>query len=604
MAEYQKALFNRKDQSTDSLKVKLWKMLSWRLNSMGPPKCIDEWKRCFIGLKAVTKAKFLKFQNKLGRKVALSRLTTTEAAIIEMCAIIPDETTAEAASNTMCNVDLIDVSNSQTMPGEIPNETTSETNSNTMCNMDMMIADSQGSFSSMGVDSQHEVLFVDRSQDEVSFNSPNAIVGPSSTITSGAYLSMIQAAKSQEELLSAVQVPMEEEFEEASHSSNQQLDSDNALTDMVKFIAPLPEDSGSYANLSQKQKLVELVADNYSALFGRISTQLNAGLLKNKLWILITRQLNKMGPTKNVKGWTDCFAALKGKTKEKLTLIRQHKNRTKGRIPANANLNEIDAKIIKMCTLTVLDGSSVLNEVGLRPNLITNQNGTNNRIARVTTELEQLSNQAPDPIFEISVGERDVSTPIISFEELATETERNDSIAPVRSLSPSLQTEIQNDNSPHPSQRNRLRLQLHLPKNHDQQSQSPQLHQPQPQNPPQKRSTKNRTPQKKALQNRQPKNRPPKKRPSQPQSLTLDEIRQILEPRPQRRGIEVNLNRSIDPLRVENHEPIADVIPPHPRRNRLSTPLGVMAAESLQLQQQNNTFLQDILLELKYTNRH
>lgn len=80
-----------------------------------------------------------------------------------------------------------------------------------------------------------------------------------------------------------------------------------------------------------------------------------------------------------------------------------------------------------------------------------------------------------------------------------------------------------------------------------------------------------------------------------------DEIRQILERAPQRRGVEVNLNRSVEPLRDENVENARP--PAKPRRNRLSKPLGVMATESLQFQIQQNALLTDILHELRYTNR-
>lgn len=78
------------------------------------------------------------------------------------------------------------------------------------------------------------------------------------------------------------------------------------------------------------------------------------------------------------------------------------------------------------------------------------------------------------------------------------------------------------------------------------------------------------------------------------------EIRQIPEPAPQRRGVEINLNRFVQPRRQPNNENSR----PQPRRIRLSVPLGVMAAESLKLQRKSNSLLADILLTLRADRRN
>lgn len=125
------------------------------------------------------------------------------------------------------------------------------------------------------------------------------------------------------------------------------------------------EEMGTYATESQKRRLVRVVRDNYSALFGRVSTHLGAETLKEKIWTLLSCQLNCLGPKKEVKGWQNCFNYLKSKTKEKLTSIRQYKMR-QDVSPVNIEISEIESEIIEMCNIDTLDGHSKVLEMGLR----------------------------------------------------------------------------------------------------------------------------------------------------------------------------------------------------------------------------------------------
>lgn len=93
-----------------------------------------------------------------------------------------------------------------------------------------------------------------------------------------------------------------------------------------------------------------------------------------------------------------------------------------------------------------------------------------------------------------------------------------------------------------------------------------------------------------------------------PDSLRLDghanlqvdldmEIRPLEELRPQRRGVEINNYRYVQPHRQVNNEE-NDEGNEHrnePRRNRLSVPLAVMAAESLELQRKQNSLLTELV---------
>lgn len=68
--------------------------------------------------------------------------------------------------------------------------------------------------------------------------------------------------------------------------------------------------------------------------------------------------------------------------------------------------------------------------------------------------------------------------------------------------------------------------------------------------------------------------------------------------RPQRRGVEINLDRYVEaPHDVAMYEDGHDRNPPR-RRNRLSVPLGVMATRALAEQKRGNALLAEILREL------
>lgn len=66
---------------------------------------------------------------------------------------------------------------------------------------------------------------------------------------------------------------------------------------------------------------------------------------------------------------------------------------------------------------------------------------------------------------------------------------------------------------------------------------------------------------------------------------------------PQRRGVEIHLNRYIEENPVEKKT--GKKKGRGPRRCRLSTPLGVMAQRALVEQKKSNDLLSEILLELR-----
>lgn len=79
-------------------------------------------------------------------------------------------------------------------------------------------------------------------------------------------------------------------FENAVETVTQNSD-ENILTQSQKT-------DRSHATEAQKDNLVQLIGENYSALFGRISNKINADVLKAKLWNQIKLNLNSTGPKK------------------------------------------------------------------------------------------------------------------------------------------------------------------------------------------------------------------------------------------------------------------------------------------------------------------
>lgn len=179
-------------------------------------------------------------------------------------------------------------------------------------------------------------------------------------------------------------------------------------------IANIPiEETGTYANTSQKSRLVRVIKYNYSALFGKISTQLGADSLKGRIWTLLTWQLNTLGPKKDVKGWQTCFNYLKSKTKEKLTAIRQYKMRH-GVSPADIELSEIESEIIEMCNIDTLDGNSKVVELGLG-----DPYATSVRVRPKSTVVSStvVSSMVPATISENACNESEESFETLSNDE-------------------------------------------------------------------------------------------------------------------------------------------------------------------------------------------
>lgn len=80
------------------------------------------------------------------------------------------------------------------------------------------------------------------------------------------------------------------------------------------------------------------------------------------------------------------------------------------------------------------------------------------------------------------------------------------------------------------------------------------------------------------------------------------QIRPLEAPRPQRRGVEINNDRYVQPRREFNVKQNIDRN--EPRRNRLTVPLSVMAAESLELQRKEIELLTELVHLFRTRNEH
>lgn len=135
--------------------------------------------------------------------------------------------------------------------------------------------------------------------------------------------------------------------------------------------------SGTNSTVSQREQLVKLVSENYDALFGKLSNSANGASIKNIVWKSIAIQLNSVGPQKDVDGWIRCFNTLKGATKQKLTSIRQNKNRNGTQ---NIELDGIHSEVHKMYSLDVLDGCQEIDELGIDSGNVLSDQLVNNQL--------------------------------------------------------------------------------------------------------------------------------------------------------------------------------------------------------------------------------
>ncbi|KAJ6639277.1 hypothetical protein Bhyg_12020 [Pseudolycoriella hygida] len=145
----------------------------------------------------------------------------------------------------------------------------------------------------------------------------------------------------------------------SKHIRTPMLTENQPLTVKKNRISRFQQDKRSYTNPEQQKRLLILVQQNYSALYGRIANRLHADVLKSKIWKLITDQLNELGPPKTAESWKLCLAALKDKAKKKLTTTRQRKNRNMSQ--NDVELNDLDNKIVKIFNI---ETSTSLHELG------------------------------------------------------------------------------------------------------------------------------------------------------------------------------------------------------------------------------------------------
>lgn len=119
--------------------------------------------------------------------------------------------------------------------------------------------------------------------------------------------------------------------------------------------------TGTYSTPQQREELVSLVSANFDALYGKLSNSANGAAIKKTVWKSIAIQLNAIGPKKDEQGWIRCFTGLKAATKEKLSVIRQNKNRNG---QENVELDGMQLEMHKMHHPDTLDGCQILDELG------------------------------------------------------------------------------------------------------------------------------------------------------------------------------------------------------------------------------------------------
>lgn len=97
---------------------------------------------------------------------------------------------------------------------------------------------------------------------------------------------------------------------------------------------------GLYITAYQRHRLIQFIENHYSALYERSSIPDDVN--KEKLWKLLTLQLNSKGPNKDESGWRRCFITYKAATRLKLKNIQAGKVSLK-------KLNLTELRIAKMC---------------------------------------------------------------------------------------------------------------------------------------------------------------------------------------------------------------------------------------------------------------
>lgn len=589
--------------SDDPIQVRLWIQITQILNALGPEKNMQGWKRCFTCLKSTAKTKLFKINVKGLTNVRLSEI---EKKIIKICKLDQSNRLQPFAVSEICDSDsnsrLAPSTNAKIIPGNEQSQVdqskllnTSYTESevdlinecSTMTDADdigvtPIAAQDIGTFPNHGgsqfVPQSHNIHSHENSDFNL-LNEPHHSGGDS-------------------------------EVEMAEFITNQHLpEGVNESTNPME-VSQLPKIKPSKSNSEQREMLANLVAENYSALFGRASNRLYADLLKTKIWTLITRRLNSIGKPKDVAGWKRCLTGLKDATKKKKTAIRQGKARL---------LTPLEMKIDK--TFTTLDGSKELHEIGLKQvksvsalsnsNLPHQKRGvtatvTSNQMALPfhNSSLENTSNQVESQ----QVDSRQVRSQLQSSSNLndlmqqrgrvtATITSSDNAFSLLSSILEPTSIRVESQNEIQPS--------VLLPELGTQTLPADNMTEVSTEQHFQREGVPAITSNQNTV--------PPIANPLQEQGDNLnsdtEEIRPLGEETPQRRGVEINLNRYILPHNQVDSDDLN--VPPRgraarrgsdPRRVRLSVPLGVMAAQSLELQRRGNALLAQLLVEFRNAN--
>lgn len=595
------ALYERSSIPDDVNKEKLWKLLTLQLNSKGPKKDESGWRRCFITYKAATR---LKLKNIQDGKVSVENLNLTNLRIAKMCQmdtygidlnLLLSQAESSACAMTSAaslNISLINKNNS--MPIHVAHVET--------------------------------------------IDSSNCIVEPNGSTSAENPINQIDDMCTEQDVF----VQRDNTTNFSSATQHQNLNIGDIVTIIPKAtVTTLSQhhvkQDRSHATDAQKDKLVQLVEENYSALFGRISNTVNADLLKAKLWQQIMLNLNSIGPKKTVPSWKRCLSSIKDITKKKLTVAR---NLTKSKVHGNlsAKFSVREQKLINMFGIDILDGCGQLEEIGC--NLASNVQSKRNP----STKPESGSFES-DPNFIIQPISVCTNSTVTSAMITGSNVEKT--------LTPDPQIRAHDIHSTYMSQPksnskkstvtsgmlsealSTVQKKLEMPVALENKSTAQNHPRTSCKRPVQSTSSRIRTfqtiqeatestsndfnepdneteqePQSRELEIGCNLSGPPTKKNVHDRQLVDEQrvqlldgnlltIRPLQEQRPQRRGVEIHPNRFVRPHLSSSDSDSDNDEEANRRRFRLSKPLGVMAEESLELQKQNNALLSELLKEMR-----
>lgn len=617
-------LFERSSLPDCVIKEKLWSTLTTQLNCKGPNKNESGWRRCFIAYKAATRIKLKGIQ---AGSSFVDKLNTADLRIAKMCKmdtygvdynLMLSQVEGDVASNATDNLSLQ------------CDQTKNVGKTTTVATFSLPLINANDYMEAM--------------------NSSSLIFEPSEST------SVETSDITQQIDLSSTKTAQNENTINFSSVTHQRLNIGDIVTGIfggsvteIEFPDQIVDDvpvvaenqnrkpDRSHATEAQKDKLVQLIEENYSALFGRISNKINADLLKAKLWQQIMCSLNSMGPKKTVEAWKRCLSSLKDLTKKKLTVAR-NSSRSKVHGKLNSNISLREQKLIKMFGIDILDGCSQLEEIGcnskskLKSNeipptkrkepadckkLCTNSTVSSAMVSAANGERTLTKSPEPLPqphdIHSSSMVEPRYhwNNSIVSYREFSDVVKvARRPVVPITSLSNSTLSIREADdiskNEPStscqqpaestvpriPTVRRTERVAYSPIQATDESSDLSQS-----ENDEHIRSNRSGP-------HLQKKNiRAVGKQQSQENDSST--IRPLQESRPQRRGVEVHPKRFVRPRlsRISNTDSDDSVDDNDERSNRrrfrLSKPLGMLAEESLELQKENNALLREMLNEFR-----